>query len=206
MGLISAYTLRTRGPQLLAAIVCLCFPIAAAHSLEPPPLPAIAVDLTPATTSIHWTLNTTIHTVHGTFKLKSGAFHVDPATGDASGVIVIDATSAESGDSSRDKVMHRDVLESARYPEIVFKPTRVGGKIDLAALATVTLDGVLNLLGQDHPIQMPVTVEMRGPALHLVAHFKVPYVAWGLKDPSTFVFRADKVVALDIDVTAPVKP
>jgi hypothetical protein len=29
----------------------------------------------------------------------------------------------------------------------------------------------------------------------------VPFVAWGLKDPSTFVFRTDKEVLLDIDAT-----
>jgi polyisoprenoid-binding protein YceI len=204
--MISASTLRTCTPGLVAAIVCLSVFTAAASALEPPPLAAVAVDLTPTATSIHWILNTTLHTVHGSFKLKSGAFSVDPATGDASGLIVIDATSAESGDASRDKVMHRDVLESKRYPEIVFRPTHVSGKIDLATPGTVTLDGVLNLHGQDHLIQMPVAVEVRGSELHLVTHFRVPYVAWGLKDPSTFIFRAEKEVALDVDLTAPIKP
>jgi polyisoprenoid-binding protein YceI len=165
----------------------------------------IEVELNPATTSIQWTLNTTLHNVHGTFKLKSGSFRVDAATGDASGLIVIDATSAESGDSSRDKVMHRDVLKSARYPEITFRPTHVAGPIDLGANPTVAVSGILNLLGQDHSAQINVAVQQQGPAVHLVTHFKVPFVAWGLKDPSAFVFRVDKEVALDVDLAASLK-
>jgi polyisoprenoid-binding protein YceI len=166
----------------------------------------IAVELNPATTAIHWTLGTTFHTVHGTFKLKSGSFRVDPATGEASGVILIDAASGESGDAARDKHMHTEVLESAKYGEITFRPSHVEGKIDLNAAGTVTVSGVLNLHGQEHPMQLVVTVERQGGGLHLVTHFKVPFVAWGMKDPSTFVLRVNKEVAVDVDVLAPLKP
>jgi polyisoprenoid-binding protein YceI len=193
-------------PTAVAALICFILPLRLANALEPPPLSTIAVDLKPVATSIRWTLNTTLHTVHGSFKLKSGAFRVDPDTGETSGLIVIDATSAESGDSSRDKVMHRDVLESRRYPEITFRPTHVEGRIDLGAPGTVTVDGILNLGGKDHPMQLPVSVEMRGSDVHLTTQFKVPYVAWGRKDPSTFIFRAEKEVALDVDLSAPLKP
>jgi polyisoprenoid-binding protein YceI len=188
------------------ALGCAILPLAGTASpFAQAPVGPIAVGLKPAAMSIHWTLNTTLHTVHGTFQLKNGAFRVEPATGDAGGLIVIDSTSAESGDSSRDKVMHRDVLESARFPEIAFRPTHVDGKIDLGAATTVTLDGVLTLHGQDHPMRFPVLVEMRGGGLHLVAKFSVPYVAWGLKDPSTFIFRAAKEVAVEVDLTAPLR-
>lgn len=161
----------------------------------------IAINLGPATTSIHWTLHATTHTVHGTFKLKSGAFRVDPANGNASGLIVIDAASGQSGDSARDKKMHRDVLESQQYPTITFKPAHVVGKVDLGAAGTVTVDGVLNLHGQDHPMQITVNLRPQASAVALATHFMVPFVAWGLKDPSTFIFRVDKEVALDIDAT-----
>jgi len=162
----------------------------------------IEIKLDPNTTSIHWTLNTTVHTVHGTFKLKSGSFHIDPATGDASGQIVVAATSGESGDSARDKRMHGTVLESSQYPTITFRPTHVVGKIDLATPGLVTVAGFLNLHGQDHPMQITVNLHPQAPAVALAAHFAVPYVAWGLKDPSTFIFRTDKEVILDIAATA----
>src|ERR1035437_763 len=44
-----------------------------------------------ATTAIHWTLDTNTHVVHGTFRLKTGRVHIDPVTGEANGLIVIDA-------------------------------------------------------------------------------------------------------------------
>jgi len=158
-------------------------------------------NLDPATTAVHWTLNTTVHTVHGTFKLKNGAVSIDPATGNATGLITIDATSGESGDSSRDNRMHSVILESPKFPTITFRPTHVAGKVDLAANGPVTVNGLLNLHGQDHPMQISVNLHPKAPYVALSTHFTVPFVAWGLKDPSTFIFRTDKEVALDVDAT-----
>ena len=139
--------------------------LSAAARAQTPATP-IAITLGPSTTSIRWTLNTTVHTVHGTFKLKNGAFKIDPVTGNVTGQIVIDATSGESGDSSRDKRMHSAILESVQYPTITFRPTHVDGKIDLAAAGPVVVDGILNLHGQDHPMKLPSTCTRRATASH----------------------------------------
>lgn len=174
--------------------------LSAAARAQAPATP-IAITLGPSTTSIGWTLNTTVHTVHGTFKLRNGAFKIDPVTGNVSGEIVVDATSGESGDSSRDKRMHSAVLESVQYPTITFRPTHVDGKIDLAAAGSVVVDGILNLHGQDHPMKITVDLHPQGDGVALATHFTVPFVAWGLKDPSTFIFRTDKQVTLDVEAT-----
>ena len=179
----------------------LCCAVLAAPLAAQKPQQAIAVNLDPSAVNIHWTLNTTIHTVHGTFKLKNGSFRIDPATGDASGLIVIDATSGESGDSARDKRMHGGVLESAKYSVITFRPTHVDGHIDLRTAGSVIVHGVINLHGQDHPLDLTVNLRPQGQAVALATHFTVPFVAWGMKDPSTFIFRTDKDVALDVDGT-----
>ncbi len=185
----------------LAALCCgLLLALAAGATAQKPQTP-FAITLDPSTTAVHWTLNTTIHTVHGTFKLKSGAFRIDPATGDASGLIVIDATSGESGDSSRDQRMHAAILESAQYPTITFRPTHIDGPIDLSATGPVTVHGIFTLHGQDHPLQITVNLHPQSSAVALATHFTIPFVAWGLKDPSTFVFRTDKQVILDVDAT-----
>ena len=76
-----------------------------------------ALELDPARTAVHFTLKTSLHTVHGTFKIKHGDMHFDPDSGRASGEVVVDATSGESGSSARDSRMHKNVLESAKYPE-----------------------------------------------------------------------------------------
>jgi polyisoprenoid-binding protein YceI len=158
--------------------------------------------LEPATTAIHWTLNTTMHTVHGTFKLQNGAVHIDPATGEASGLIVIDAVSGESGDGARDKRMDNVVLETAKYPTITFRPTHVNGKADLSTPGPITIDGVMNIHGKDHPMQLVARLQPKDTTVASKIHFEVPYVAWGMKDPSVMMFRCDKKVAIDIDATA----
>src|ERR1700740_2150157 len=97
------------------------------HAAPQPPASEIVLGLDPAQSKVHWTLGTTVHTVHGTFAFKSGTLHVDPATGTAGGEIAVNATSADSGNDSRDKKMHKDVLESGKYPDVIFRPDRVEG-------------------------------------------------------------------------------
>jgi polyisoprenoid-binding protein YceI len=196
--MISTRDRQTRKLRSTLAALC-CALLLATSALAQKPQTPFSVTLDPATTNIHWTLNTTIHTVHGTFKLRSGTFRIDPATGDASGLVVVDATSGESGDPARDKRMHSAILESPQYPTIIFRPTHVDGPIDLTAAGPVTVHGIFTLHGQDHPLQITVNLHPQPSAVALAAHFTIPFVAWGLKDPSTFVFRSDKEVTLDID-------
>ena len=150
--------------------------------------------LDPQKTTVSFTLDATLHTVHGNFRLKSGAIQFDPASGAASGTIVVDATSGETGNQKRDRNMHRDVLKSASYPEITFTPTRVNGKFLQQGESEVQVEGILKLLGADHPITLPFDVQVTGSALRATTHFTIPYVAWGLKNPSSaFLHVADKV-------------
>jgi polyisoprenoid-binding protein YceI len=184
-------------PRCLSAML-----VFASTAIAQKPAPLIDINLDPASTAIHWTLNTTVHTVHGTFKLKRGALRIDPASGAASGQIVIDAASGESGDSARDSRMQSVVLESSKYPTITFRPTRVEGKVDLTSPGSLTVDGIMNLHGQDHPMQIAVNFHPKDTAVTSQSHFTIPFVAWGLKDPSIMLFRTNKVVALDVDAIA----
>jgi polyisoprenoid-binding protein YceI len=74
----------------------------------------VTVELNPAQTRVGWTLGDVLHTVHGTFKLTRGTIRFDSETGNASGEIVVDAASGESGSGSRVGRMNKNVLESAR--------------------------------------------------------------------------------------------
>jgi len=152
------------------------------------------LNLDPEKTTVRFTLQATLHTVHGSFRLKKGAIKFDPATGAASGAVVVDATSGETGNQKRDRNMHRDVLMSERYPEITFTPTRVAGAVQPQGESSVQVEGVLRLQGSDHTITLPFTVQASGSELRATTQFTVPYVAWGLKNPSTFFLHvADKV-------------
>lgn len=164
------------------------------------------VTFDPATTKVEFTLGATLHTVHGTFQLKRGVVRFNPTTGEASGEIVVDATSGNSENSDRDKKMHKEILESGKYPEITFVVSHVSGPVPAQGAGTVEVMGVMKLRGQDHPMTLSVTVT-RGSSggLQSGAHFAIPYVKWGLKNPSTFILRVSETVDVDIQSTAHVK-
>ena len=92
----------------------------------------ILLELDPAATHIEFTLGSLLHTVHGSFALKQGLIRLDPANGRSSGELIVDATSGESGSVSRDRRMHKEILDSQHYPELTFIPDRVDGKIDFS--------------------------------------------------------------------------
>lgn len=161
----------------------------------------------PANTKIDFTLGATLHTVHGTFKLKSGEIRVDAATGRASGAIVVDATSGGSGDSSRDHNMHANILESAKFPEIGFSPTLVTAQpghtvkesLENRGTSELHANGLFNLQGRNHDITMDMSVQNDGNGHVLVTTaFPVPYIKWGLKSPNTFLLRVSDSVDLQI--------
>lgn len=162
---------------------------------------AVHLDVDPARSQVQFTLGATLHTVHGTFKLKSGAVQFDSSTGKVgSGEIVIDATSGDSGNAGRDRKMHETVLKSAKYPEIVFVPQQIQGEVAKEGDSHVQIEGVVRLHGSEHAIVVPVRTRMSGGKLSATAEFTIPYVAWGLKDPSTFVLRVEKVVHIKVQL------
>jgi polyisoprenoid-binding protein YceI len=156
------------------------------------------VELSPETTKINWTLGDVLHTVHGTFRLKRGEIHFDPESGKASGEVVVDATSGESGSGARDSRMHKNVLESQKYPEISFAPDRVEGKVQQSGTSSLKLHGVFRIHGAPHEITVPVEVATKENQLTANIRFEIPYVPWGMKDPSTFILKVGKSVEIDI--------
>ena len=156
----------------------------------------------PAETKVEFTLGDVLHTVHGTFALKRGTIRFDLATGQAAGEMVVDAASGASGSAARDRRMHKDILESARYPEIVFRPTRVEGRVAPQGTSQVQVHGTFTIHGADHEIVMPAEVEAAAGEYKLFVHFEVPYVKWGMKNPSTFILRVNDKVEIGIHTVA----
>jgi polyisoprenoid-binding protein YceI len=187
------------------AVACLTLGIGCAVALLTSPLlraQGSTVQVDPAQTKIEFFLGSTLHTVHGTFALKSSSIRYDPATGNISGAIVVDATSGESGNNGRDARMHREILESAKYPEIAFTPTQIKGTVASSGSSNVEVSGKFRLHGKDHDMTLPVLVAADGAKLQMSMHFVIPYVEWGLKNPSTFVLRASDKVEIEIHATA----
>jgi hypothetical protein len=64
----------------------------------------------------------------------------------------------------------------------------------------VTVQGTFRIHGADHPLALNLQVQINGQTAIVETHFSVPYVQWGMRDPSTFVLRVEKEV--NVEVTA----
>lgn len=165
----------------------------------------LVLTVDPTQSKVHYSVDSTLHTVHGTFAVKSGEVHLDTETGAAGGEIIVLATSGDSGNSGRDERMHREILETRKYPEAVFRPTKVEGKVSRSGASDVTLRGVMTLHGTEHAVAAQVHAEVTGDRWKGTARFSVPYVEWGIKDASNFFLRVKKVVNVNLEMTGSAK-
>ena len=156
------------------------------------------LELDPAKTLIEFRLPGALHATHGKFKLAHGTIKADLATGVASGSIVVDARSGDSGIAARDDRMKANVLEVQKYPEITFTPRHAIGKLEKDGQFQAKLDGVLTIHGARHEIVTEVRGRLVGDSLTAACHFSVPYVDWGMRDPSLFFLTVAKQVEIDI--------
>jgi polyisoprenoid-binding protein YceI len=190
---------KTSKASFIAALVVLIAPLVQAQNR------GMKVVLDPAQTEIHWKLSG-LHSVHGTFKLKSGEFLFNPKNGLAEGEILVDATSGQSGDAARDKRMQNEVLESNRYPAIFYHPTEIKGPFKAGeGTQELTGEGTFNIHGADHPLQLPLKVQISADTVTATTRFTVPYVEWGMKNPSRLLLRVGKQVEIEVSAKGTIK-
>ena len=170
--------------------------VAAGQSASP-----MALSVDAGHSAVHWTLDSSVHTVHGTFRVKRGAVSFDSAIGKASGEIVVDAASGESGNDSRDHKMHDEVLESSKYADVIFRPQRVEGTVNAGGNSTLTVYGTFSLHGAEHAFSVPVQVELKDTAWKASTSFGVPFLDWGLKNPSNFLLKVKRVVNVSVELS-----
>jgi polyisoprenoid-binding protein YceI len=166
-------------------------------------IPALAaqysLELKQENTKIQWTLGDVLHTVNGTFNLKRGRVDFDTESSQASGQVVVDVASGKSGSDARDRKMHANVLESSKFPEAVFNPDRVDGQLAVPGTSTVKLHGTFTIHGVTHDMTMDVQTKGTADRMNATLTFDVPYVAWGMKDPSNFLLKVNKTVRVSIE-------
>jgi polyisoprenoid-binding protein YceI len=164
-----------------------------------------ALELDPGQTQVSFTLGDVLHTVHGTFKLKRGTVKFDPASGHAGGLVVVDATSGDSGSHARDHKMHKDILESEQYPEITFTPEKMQGQVLPQGDFNVQVLGTFTMHGESHPLTLVLRAHLTGQQLTADTYFTIPYVSWGLKNPSTLFLRVNDTVDISVHVAGQIK-
>jgi polyisoprenoid-binding protein YceI len=150
---------------------------------------------------VDFTLGATGHTVEGELFLESGDVHFDPSSGAASGTLRIDARRAVTHNDKRDAKMHETVLESERHPWIEFELKGVEGNLPSptdSKPARFRLRGAMTLHGVPHLMTLPLEVTRQQDEIIAATSFTVPYVEWGLDDPSVFVLRVAKEVEVKV--------
>lgn len=180
--------------------VCLCLGLLAAAG------PAgggemLVLHLDPESTSLDFVLDATMHTVRGRLASASGRIAFDPETALASGELVIDFAEADSGIARRDRKMHEQVLETDRYPTAVYRVDRLDLPHSLKqGRNELQLHGELDFHGSKRQVSVPAVATLTGDRVTATAWLDVPYVAWGLDDPSFLVLRVGKTVRVEIEI------
>lgn len=154
----------------------------------------------PDASEVKMTLNTTHEVVSGTFHIQSGSIAFERGNPAMSGAVVVLAGSGKTGNASRDKKMDKDILEVEQHAVVSFEPKSYTGTIAASGDSNLQVTGIFTLLGTPHEITIPVLVHLDDAGATAKAHFVVPYVQWGLKDPSFLIWKADKSVAIDLSL------
>jgi polyisoprenoid-binding protein YceI len=155
----------------------------------------------PDASEVKMTLKTTREVVNGTFHIQSGSLEFDRGAAKISGSVVVLAGSGKTGNGSRDKKMNKEILQVEQHATVSFDPKSYAGAIAPSGDSTIQVTGIFTLLGTPHEITIPILVHLEGTTATAKAHFVVPYIQWGLKDPSFLFWKADKDVAIDLFLT-----
>lgn len=180
----------------------LFLPACALALISPLAAQDLSLEMDPAKSKVEFTLGDILHTVRGTFQLKRGAIRFDPSSGKCSGEVLVDARSGASGNGTRDRKMHKEILESQRFPDIVFRPDRAEGKLAPQGISQMQVHGAFAIHGAEHELTAPVEVRVSGGQYAITARFSVPYQKWGMKNPSTFFLRVNDKVDITLHTVA----
>lgn len=158
----------------------------------------------PDASEVKMTLKTTHEMVVGSFHVQSGSIEFDRGTPKMSGSVVVLAASGDTGNGSRDKKMKKDILEVEQHGTVSFEPQAYTGDLAGSGDSNLQVSGIFTLLGMPHVITVPMQVHLEGTKANAKAHFVVPYVQWGLKNPSFMFWKAEDDVAIDLDLVGTV--
>ncbi|MGA7157324.1 MAG: YceI family protein [Acidobacteriaceae bacterium] len=162
--------------------------------------------LNPDASQVAFTLPSNHDTTTGTFHVQKGTVDFDRATPAMTGLIIVASNTGTSGNASRDKKMLNDVLQAAKFSDITFAPQNYSGTIHPTGDSDLQVTGVFTLHGAPHTLTVPMHLHLDGNTLTAKTTFKVPYVQWGLKDPSWFVLKVAKEVDITLTLTGTLTP
>lgn len=154
----------------------------------------------PDASEVKMRLNTTHEVVNGTFHIQTGSIEFDSIHLKMSGSVIVLAGSGKTGNDSRDKKMKKDILKVDQFTTVSFVPKTYTGTIAYSGDSSIQVSGVFTLLGNPHDLTIPMQVHMDRSNATVKAQFVVPYVQWGLKNPSFMFWKAENDVAIDLSL------
>ena len=146
-----------------------------------------------AGSTLRWELPSTFGTVKGTAPAFHGALDATPLSSgawDVRGRIVVPAAGMRTENRRRDRRM-RAILETDRYPEIVFELRQFTGDLSqfkVGQTFSVEVAGDLTVHGRTAKVQLPVDVYVFADHVEVAGTFPLNWKVFGLADPS-FVAR-----------------
>jgi polyisoprenoid-binding protein YceI len=155
-------------------------------------------NINPEASQVNFILGANDHGTHGTFRVQHGAITFDRKVPMIAGIVVVSANSGNTGNDSRDKKMTNEVLEAAHFADVSFVPKSYEGAIAPTGDSTIQVSGVFTLHGTPHDITVPMHLHIDGAGCTAKTTFTVPYVKWGLKDPSIFILKVAKEVQIEL--------
>lgn len=87
-----------------------------------------------------------------------------------------------------------------QFATVTFQPETYSGNLAPSGDSNIQVTGIFTLLGTPHEITVPMKIHIEGAGATAKGHFVVPYVQWGLKNPSFLIWKADDDVAIDLNL------
>jgi len=172
-----------------AAVAALVVLASSARAQQGPQRP-LRYRIEVAGSSVRWELPASFRPILGTVPLFHGFVEANPLSSGAWDVrsrIVVPAASMRTGSRLRDRTLREKVLETDRFPEIVFELRRFTGDLSRfrpGETFSVQVAGDLTVHGKTAPVQLPVDVFVFPGAVVLRGSFPVHWKSYGLQDPS----------------------
>ena len=157
-----------------------------------------AFKVNPDASEVNFTLGGSDHGTKGTFHVQQGTIDFDPKQAAIAGQVIVSAGSGKTGNDTRDKKMTTEVLEASRFSDVSFTPKSYQGTITPSGDSTITVTGTFTLHGTPHELTTPMQLHIYGTHCTAQTTFTVPYVKWGLKDPSIFILHVAKEVQVEL--------
>jgi len=92
------------------------------------------------------------------------------------------------------------------FPVATYEVEHVNGYDAQKSIQKITVNGTMTLHGTKHALVLEFALSRDGQATVAVTHFLIPYVAWGIKDPSNAFIHVEKEVLIEITARGSMAP